>query len=127
MQRSWLALGLAAMLAVAGCHAKASPTPTPTPLSVVQGRVLLNGGPALLGRSPTPWPYPASKVTAIDSAGRPIATVKARPDGSYRLELPPGTFTLKARPTAGNPWFAPRKVSVRAGRLVHVDLVAQVP
>jgi hypothetical protein len=101
--------------------------PTPTPPSGVQGRVLLNGGPLPPGGSPTPWPYPASKVTATDSAGDAIATVRAKADGSYRIGLPPGSYTLKAQPTAGNPWFAPQKVSVRAGRFVNVDLVAQVP
>ena len=68
-----------------------------------------------------------SVVSAIDSSGRLIASAEPDQDGDFRLGLAPGAYTLKARPTSGDPWFRPQKVSVRAGQVVHVDMVAQIP
>ena len=89
--------------------------------------MLLNGGPLPASGSPSPRPYPASVVPATDSTGSVVATVKAEADGSYHLELAPGTYTMKARPTLGNPWFMPEQAVVPAGTFVHADLVAEVP
>ena len=66
-------------------------------------------------QSPSPNPYPASEVAAYDSSGRLVALVRPDRDAAFRIELPPGSYTLKAHPTAGNPGFAPRQVTVEAG------------
>jgi hypothetical protein len=125
VNRFWLVFLVAATLVVVGCQASPAPTPSPTPVSGIEGRVLTLGG-LLVSGSPSPRPYPASKVTVTDSTGSVVATVKAKADGSYRLELSPGTYTLKATPTAGNPWFPPKKVKVQPDRFIHADLVAQI-
>ena len=45
---------------------------------------------------------------------------------AFRIEFPPGSYTLKARPTR-QPLVCPHNVSVEAGAFVHMDLVTQVP
>ena len=128
VRRSWLSLVFVAVLVVAsGCGGKAAPSPSPSIASGVEGRVLSAGGPVSPDYPPSPRPYPLSVVSAIDSSGRVIASAQPDQDGGFRLALAPGTYTLKARPTSGNPWFGPRKVSVRAGQVVHVDMVTHVP
>jgi hypothetical protein len=96
-------------------------------VSGVEGRVLLVGGPMVADQSPSPNPYPASEVAAYDSSGRLVALVRPDRDAAFRIELPPGSYTLKAHPTAGNPSFAPRQVTVEAGGFARADIVAQVP
>jgi hypothetical protein len=96
-------------------------------MSGVEGRVLLSGGPVDINHPPSPQPYPASEVAAFDSSGRLVALVRPDRNAAFRIELPPGSYTLKARPTAGNPGFAPREVTVGAGGFVRADLVAQIP
>ena len=103
------------------------PSPGPGAASGVEGRVLTSGGPVDVDHPPSPRPYPLSAVSAYDAAGRLVASVTVDRDAAFRIELPPGSYTLKARPTSGNPWFAPRKVSVGRGEFARVDLVAQIP
>jgi hypothetical protein len=135
VKRWWTGLAIVAILAATGCGGGSS-VPSPSPsltsgiprlISGVEGRVLLFGGPMVANHSPTPQPYPASEVAAFDSSGRLVALVQPNRNAAFRIELSPGSYTLKARPTAGNPWFAPRRVSVEAGAFAHVDLVTQVP
>jgi N-acetylmuramoyl-L-alanine amidase len=65
-----------------------------------------------------PRPYPA-RVTAGDAA------TTAGEDGRYRLDVPPGAYTVCASPTSGNgfPRQACRDARVDAGRDTTVDLV----
>lgn len=88
----------------------------------IVGRVLTAGGPA----PGAARPYPASEVKVIDSSGRVVAVVSSQPDAAFRVDLFPGDYTVEARPTAGNPWFRPEKVSVRAGLYSKVDIYAQI-
>jgi hypothetical protein len=118
---------LAVIVIAAGCGRGTAPSPGANVPSGVEGRVLLSGGPLPAEGSPSPHPYALSEVLAFASSGRLVASVKPDQHAAFRIELPPGSYTLKARPTAGNPWFAPRKVSVHAGEFVRVDLIAQVP
>jgi len=134
VKRWWTGLAIVAILAAAGCGGGSAPSPSPSLTSGIprlisgaEGRVLLSGGPMVANHSPSPQPYPASEVAAFDSSGRPVALVQPDRDAAFRIELPPGSYTLKARPTSGNLWFAPHKVSVEAGGFAHVDLVTQVP
>jgi hypothetical protein len=88
----------------------------------IVGRVLTAGGPA----PGAVRPYSASEVTVIDPSGRVVAVVPSQPDAAFRVDLFPGEYTVEARPTAGNPWFRPQKVSVLAGRWSRVDIYAQI-
>lgn len=109
-------------LLLVGCG-QVTPMPTPTVHAGIVGRVLISGG---------PWPgstqpYPASKVKVIDSSGGVVAVTTPTSNGTFRIDLPPGNYTVKAQPTSGNPWFGPEKASVRAGHYSKVDIYAQVP
>jgi hypothetical protein len=87
----------------------------------VKGRVLTVGGP-----SPgLPQPYPASEITVVDSAGRLVAVKPPNDRGSFRIKLLPGDYTVKARPTSGNPMFESQQVRVSGG-YTRVDLHAQI-
>ena len=128
MLRPWVRVSLVlvvVLLVASGCGRQATPSASPSTIASVVGRVLISGGRAG-GFSPTPHPYSMSEVKALNSSGRVVAAVKADDDGVFRLDLPPGTCTLKASPTSGNPWFAPRTVTLHAGQVVHVNMVAQL-
>jgi hypothetical protein len=134
VKRWWTGLAIVAVLAVAGCGGGSAPSASPSLTSGiprltagVEGRVLLFGGPMVASHSPSPQPYPASEVAAFDSSGRLVALVKPNRNAAFRIELSPGSYTLKARPTAGNPWFPPHRVSVEAGGFARVALVTQIP
>jgi hypothetical protein len=120
----WLAV-LALLLVASGCGAvpQPSPKPTNTPQSGIQGRVLAAGGP-LSAATSSPRPYPASEIKVIDSTGTVIATVVPHSDGTFKLDVPPGTYTLDPRPTAGNPGMTRQTVSVHPGRYTHVIVYA---
>ena len=118
---------IAVLLIAVGCGGRSTVSPSPSIVSGVEGRVVTAGGPASREYPPTAQPYPWSEVRAVDSSGTVVASIKVNPDATFRLELPPGTYTLKARPTSGNPSFDPCRVSVRPGQFSHVDLTAQVP
>ena len=94
----------------------------PSAQTGIVGRVLTAGGPA----PGAVRPYPASEVTVIDSSGRVVAVVPSQPGAAFRVDLLPGEYAVEARPTAGNPWFHPEKVSVLAGRWSRVDIYAQI-
>jgi hypothetical protein len=114
-------------LRVAGRDGRAQPVApsraaVPTAQTGIVGRVLTAGGPA----PGAVRPYPASEVTVIDSSGRVVALVPSQPDAAFWVDLLPGDYTVEARPTTGNPWFHPEKVSVHAGRWSRVDIYAQI-
>lgn len=88
----------------------------------IVGRVLTVGGPA----PGAPQPYPASEVKVVDSSGGIVAIMSPDPAGAFRIDLFPGDYTVDARPTAGNPWFHPKTVSVLAGRYSKVNIYAQI-
>ena len=115
--------GLALLLIVGSLSLVACGQATSSAHTGVAGRVLLSGGPA----PGITRPYPTSVVKAIDASGKTVAVAKPRSDATYRIDLPPGTYTLKAQPTSGNPWFGPEKVVVHAGHYSKVDIYAQVP
>lgn len=71
-------------------------------------------------------PSQRSRAEACASSGRVVAVVPPQPNAAFRVDLFPGDYTVEARPTAGNPWFRPEKVSAHAGRYSKVDLYAQI-
>lgn len=88
----------------------------------IEGRVLTVGGPA----PGLPRPYPASEVRVVDSSGRLVVIMSPDPSGAFRIELFPGDYTVDARPTAGNPWFHPKQISVQSGDYSTVNIYAQI-
>jgi hypothetical protein len=63
----------------------------------------------------------------LDGAGEVVTRVTPDDDGRFSVPLPPGSYTLKARPTMGNPWFIDRPpVEVLAGQFTKVILYAQM-
>ena len=87
----------------------------------IDGRVLTVGG-----RAPgSPRPYPASEVKIVDSHGRLVVVMPPNQDGTFRLRLLPGDYTVDARPTVGNPWFQPEHARVSGG-YSKVSIYAQI-
>jgi hypothetical protein len=63
----------------------------------------------------------------LDAAGDVVARVTPEKDGRFSVPLAPGSYTLKARPTMGNPWFMDQPpVEVLAGQFTEVILYAQM-
>ena len=95
-------LGAAVLLAVlTGCSVEGadltpSPQPTPAATGSVAGTFRVNGG---------PYPgvdKPLSGTVTFDGRGTEEVTT---PDGTFNLELPPGTYTVTGQPQEGR--FAP--------------------
>jgi hypothetical protein len=131
--RRHLPLIATGLLLLAGCgqvaaQRAASPSATPPPAeSGITGRVLTTGGPVSADYPITTRPYPMSKVTVTDAAGKVVAAATPKHNGTYTIDLPPGRYTATATPTSGNPYFMPAQVTVRAGHYTKADLVAHVP
>jgi hypothetical protein len=95
--------------------------------SGVQGRVLMSGGAAPPpGVSPTPRPYPNTEVAIWNASGKLVAKVDVGEDGRFKIGLTPGRYRLVPRPTVGNPWMSPKKVTVTADRFTMVAVWAQI-
>jgi len=120
----WLAVPLATMvlLSVGACAGLAG-----GPTGHVTGIVAARSGSV----SPTPTPVTAT-VTATPSAGTSGHTYSTQTgaDGSYSLNLPPGTYELSAVRTgqsAGDLATPEDDVTVVAGDTVRVDLYVNYP
>lgn len=114
---AWVSLIAVGLLA--GC-ARASGQAT------LSGHLYMVGGPVVRGATPSPRPL-AGKVVASGPAGAYTATVGA--DGSYTLQLPPGTYSV----TGTSPSFnggtgicrADGTVTVVIGQQGTVDVYCQ--
>ena len=89
---------LAAMTgcSIEGADDTPSPQPTPTAIGGVSGTFRVSGG---------PYPgvdEPLSGIVAFDGRGTEEVTAS---DGTFALELPPGTYTVTGQPQEGR--FAP--------------------
>jgi hypothetical protein len=111
-----------AVLALSACGgASPSPSPTPSLTSGVQGKVMFSGGPA--PGSQGPMPGVAVAVHEGDFDGKIVAKVTADSAGAFKLDLPPGTYTLSADVTGAGP----KTVSVEPGKYARITLWDQVP
>jgi hypothetical protein len=121
-----------AALALAACTLALSVPSTAPPTGHVSGTVLARGGPMAPGtrRPNSPWPVQA-KVTAVRlGAGHsPSYSVATTSDGSFRLDLPPGTYELAGTLTGPNDGdrISPDEVSVTAGETTTVELFVNYP
>jgi hypothetical protein len=128
----WVILGLVSIVTLSACGAAAPATsPSPSlPASGVEGVVLMVGGPMAVGpggtpipNSPRPWPGAGVVVHEGGVSGPVVAETKAARDGSFRIDLPPGEYTLVPQPMGGTP----TEVTVTSGGYATVELLIHVP
>jgi len=110
-----------------------SPSPAPSLTSGVQGKVMFSGGPVLSTETPSdgtppkiqqgPMPGVAVAVHEGDLGGGIVVTVKADASARFKVELPPGTYTLVAKV----PGARPETVTVEPGKYVKATLWDNVP
>lgn len=107
-----------------------------TPPSVVDTSAEPSGGPSgivgivLVGpecrrpseASPCIVPY-AARLVILDPDGRVVGEVTSGPDGTFRIELPPGDYVVQPSP-GGDPFprAEARSVTVVAGEMSEVEV-----
>lgn len=72
--------------------------------------------------SPCLVPYEA-RLVVLDPEGRIVGEVTSGPDGSFRIELPPGDYVIQPSP-GGDPYprAEARSVTVVSGELSEVEI-----
>jgi len=91
--------------------------------SGIEGLVLLGPtcpGPQRQGQS-CERPYEAT-ITVLDQQGHEVTQVRTAVDGTFRLQLAPGTYTLRPRSPGLLPRASEQEVTVEPGRLTRVDI-----
>ena len=123
--RSVLGIGLLVVAAsvMAACGTRTSPTATGgSTTGIVIGRV--TAGPTCpverVGH-PCP-PRPVSAEVQATVAGRIVASTHSGADGTYRLELPGGIYTIVAVTQNAFPRCAPRTVTVTTACTTFGDI-----
>ena len=91
----------------------------------IQGKVLLGPMcPVQQAGSPCPDKPIKSDITVTASDGKTVATGHSDESGTYRISLPPGSYTVTAnRPGSGLGSGKPVMVEVPAGTYVHLNLL----
>ena len=103
-------------LSLSACGAASpSASPTPSQTSGVRGKAMF-AGPFEAGSQPRPGV--TVEVHQGDVHGTIVAKTVADPSGAFKVELPPGTYTL-IEVSDGAP---PKTVTVEPGRYVTVTL-----
>jgi hypothetical protein len=74
--------------------------------------------------SPCPARRFSTTMAVRDGTGHEVTRFTSAADGSFRVALPPGAYTLARPPTPARvpPTLQPVAVTVRAGRYTHVVL-----
>lgn len=118
-----MVLALAALPAC-GASTPPSPSPSPSPESGVRGTAKSAGGPSVDGTTNV-WPSSGVTVVAHRGAvdGPVVAEAVADHDGRFRIDLPPGTYTLVQAEAASQP----KTVVVHAGEYVRITLWQAIP
>jgi hypothetical protein len=114
------ALALAAGVLIASCHDNGTITN-----SGIEGRVTV-GPMCPVERVDTPCPdqpYQAT-IVVLDANAHNVKSFESAADGSFRVALAPGHYTLDPQPANGSPLpaAAPQDVDVRSGAYTHVDV-----
>ncbi len=123
--RAWLllaALGLALVTCAPPAVDDTTADPTGGPSGIV-GIVLV--GPECRRpseASPCLIPYEA-RMVILDPEGRVVGEVTSGPDGTFRIELPPGDYVVQPSP-GGDPFprAEARSVTVVAGEMSEVEV-----
>jgi hypothetical protein len=116
---------LAAVLAVAACGAVARPEPVSSPPdSGIEGHTLAAPTcPVVVAGNPCPARPISATVVVKEGTGREVARFTSGNDGSYRVPMAPGTYTLsQPAGTQRLPELKPVPVTVVAGRYTALDL-----
>ena len=94
------------------------------PAGVAVGRMHISGGPRL--RNGAEPDSPVAGAVEVHHPGDPkvLLSVGVDTTGSFRIELPPGTYRLVARPTLRISPFQTHDFTIDAGHTTPVDLVA---
>ena len=109
------------LVALASCAREPGAGASP---SGVRGRVIRTPTcPVETEASPCPPESVAATVVIEGEAGR-VRRVETRPDGTFRVGLPPGRYLVRAAPPAGSALVpVPQPVTVEAGSMAHVTLI----
>jgi len=113
----------AAALGVVACGGAANPRPTTAPIAVIYGTV--TAGPTCpverVGDPCATEPL-AAMVRASHGTHLVASTRSAAPDGRYRVDVPPGAYTIEASANAALPRCVPQRVDVVAATSIEVDV-----
>ncbi len=125
LSRALIACALAFL--IAACE---TPPPTASPSAVASDGPSGITGIVLVGpecrqpteASPCLVPYQA-RLVILDPDGRIVGEVTSGPDGTFRIELPPGDYVLQPSP-GGDPYprAEARSVTVVAGEMSEVEI-----
>lgn len=119
---------LLALLALAACGSVARlglPSPTPSPDSGIEGHTQASPTcPVVVPNNPCPPRAISATVTVLDQAGHEVTRFTSAADGSFRVALAPGAYTLSQPPARPRPLpvLKPVRVTVVAGRYTSVLL-----
>jgi hypothetical protein len=95
----------------------------PAVASGIEGLVLLGPtcpGPQRQGQI-CERPYEAI-LTVVDRQGREVTQVRTAADGTFRVQLTPGTYTLRPESPGVLPRASEQQVTVEPGKLTRVDI-----
>lgn len=119
-----LSLPLAALLLAAGVLIGSCDDAGPaTEGSGIEGLVTIGPICAVVQEdTPCPdQPYQA-EVIVLDSDGDEVTAFESGADGTFRVNLDRGTYTLEPQSPNALPFASPLDVEVRAGAYTHVDI-----
>ncbi len=109
-------------VALASCGGSAAQQPAGVRSAVIEGRV--TAGPTCpVEQFNRPCP-PRPVVTNVEArvGTRVVVSTRSAADGSYRLEVPAGTYTVATSPQSMLPRCPPRDVHVGRGATVDLDI-----
>jgi hypothetical protein len=125
MRKLLLSVVVASLLAACAEGAAGDGGGTPTGDSGISGIVTL-GPTCPVQREDSPCPDKAYQATlrVVDANGDVVATVKTAEDGTFRVAVPPGTYTVDAGPphSGGFPVAHPVEVTVEAHGFTEVTV-----
>ena len=100
-----------------------SPTTMPATKSGIEGAVTIGPTcPVQRIDSPCPdRPYEAT-IVVLDSGRHLVAEARSDAQGTFRVPLPPGTYTLSPQSLAALPYAAEQTVTVSPGRFASVHI-----
>jgi hypothetical protein len=103
--------------------APANAEPTPAGSQGIEGRATLGPAcPVARAEDPCPdRPYQAT-VDVLDGQGGLVKEFQTAADGSFRISLPPGTYTLQGVSSGNLPLAPTQAITVQPGRFTQVTL-----
>jgi hypothetical protein len=109
------------LLLLAGCGPSLPDAP---PNTGIMGQALLGPNcPVVQEGQPCPdRPYVDAEIDLLDDSGRTLTTLTVDAAGAFRVDLPPGRYTLVPRPLEGVPFptAGEQTVEVTEGRYTEV-------